>query len=70
MNYYQEAIKNTHTEACPWYVIPADNKESARLIIAKIILEKLSEFTDIKEPELDETIKENINLYRSMLSKE
>ena len=70
MKYYQEAIDNTHTDACPWHIIPADNKESARLIIAKIILEKLSEFTDIKEPELDDAIKENINLYKNILSKE
>lgn len=70
MKYYQEAITNTTTETNPWYIIPADNKEAARLLVAKIILEKLTEFTDIKEPELDESIKENINLYKQMLSKE
>lgn len=38
---YEQTIKNTSTKSAPWHVIPADNKPSARLLITKIILEKL-----------------------------
>lgn len=38
---YEQAIKNTSTKNAPWYIIPADNKSTAHLMITKIILEKL-----------------------------
>lgn len=67
MNYYEEAINKTSTEMAPWYVIPADDKEMARYIVAKIILEELQKKTDIKEPELDEKVKINFAEYKKML---
>jgi PPK2 family polyphosphate:nucleotide phosphotransferase len=69
MKYYEEAINNTSKEHAPWYVIPADDKEMARVIVAKIIWEELQKLTDIKEPELDPKVKANINLYKEQLSK-
>ncbi len=69
MNYYQEAINNTATKNAPWFVIPADDKEMARYIIGKIIWEELQQYTDIKEPELDPKIKENIESYKDALKK-
>lgn len=67
---YEEAINATSTEAAPWYVVPADDKEMARYIVAKIIWETMQKYTDIQEPELDEKIKENIKLYEAQLRKE
>ena len=67
---YEEAINNTSKFHAPWYIIPADDKPTARLILAKILLEKLSEYTDIKEPELDEKTKVNIDQYRKELEGE
>lgn len=67
MNYYEEAINKTSTEIAPWYVIPADDKEMARYIVAKIILEELQKRTDIKEPELDEKVKVNFAEYKKQL---
>ncbi|MEZ4853879.1 PPK2 family polyphosphate kinase [Flavobacterium sp.] len=67
---YEEAINKTSTENAPWYVIPADNKETCRYLVAKTILEELQKYTDIKEPELDEEIKENIKFYHDKLSTE
>lgn len=69
MKYYEEAINNTSKEHAPWYVIPADDKEMARVIVATIIWEELQKLTDIKEPELDPKIKANISLYKEQLSK-
>ncbi len=67
---YEEAINNTSKFHAPWYIIPADDKPTARLIFAKILLEKLSGYTDIKEPELDEKTKANIDQYRKELEGE
>ena len=69
MKYYEEAINNTSKEHAPWFVIPADDKEMARYIVAKIIWEEMQKHTDIKEPELDEEVKENIKIYKERLKK-
>ncbi|SHM61646.1 PPK2 family polyphosphate kinase [Flavobacterium chilense] len=68
--YYEEAINKTSTEHAPWYVIPADDKEMARYIVAKIIWEEMQKHTDIKEPELDDKIKANFEAYKEQLNKE
>jgi PPK2 family polyphosphate:nucleotide phosphotransferase len=70
MVYYEEAINNTFKEKAPWYVVPADDKEMARYIVGKIILEELKKYTDIAFPELDEKVKANISLYKNQLEKE
>ncbi len=68
--YYEEAINKTSTEHAPWYVVPADDKEMARYIVAKIIWEEMKQYTDIKEPELDDKIKANFEEYKEQLAKE
>jgi len=68
--YYEEAINRTSKEHAPWYVVPADDKEMARYIVAKIIWEEMKKYTDIKEPELDEKIKANFEVYKEELKKE
>jgi len=65
--YYEEAINRTSTENAPWYIVPADDKEMARYIVAKIIWEEMQKHTDIKEPELDDKIKANIEMYKKEL---
>jgi polyphosphate kinase 2 (PPK2 family) len=41
MNAYEELIRNTATEKSPWYVVPADNKAFARIIVASAIINTL-----------------------------
>lgn len=65
--YYQEAINKTSTDYAPWYIIPADDKDMARYIVAKIIWEEMQKYTDIKEPELDDKVKANIEMYKKQL---
>ncbi|HLA56506.1 MAG TPA: PPK2 family polyphosphate kinase [Flavobacterium sp.] len=67
---YEEAINNTSKEKAPWYVVPADDKEMARCIVGKIILEELEKYTDIVFPELDDKVKANISLYKEALENE
>lgn len=70
MTCYEEAINKTSKPNAPWYVIPADDKPTARLIVANILLEELIKYKDIDEPELDEAIKANIQHYRDELNNE
>lgn len=65
--YYEEAINTTSTEDAPWYIIPADDKEMARYIVAKIIWEEMKKYDDIKEPELDKDIRSNFEMYKQQL---
>ena len=67
---YEEAINRTSKPHAPWYTIPADNKPVARYIVAKILYEALSSYSDIQEPELDDKTKANINLYKEQLENE
>lgn len=38
---YQEVMDDTSKEDAPWYVIPADDKKNARLIISQIVLNQM-----------------------------
>ncbi|PIA77957.1 phosphate--nucleotide phosphotransferase [Gaetbulibacter sp. 4G1] len=67
---YEDAINRTSKPHAPWYNIPADNKPTARYIVAKIMYDTLKDYTDIKEPELDDDIKANIELYKQQLNNE
>ncbi len=39
MKAYEECLAATSTDHAPWYVVPADDKENARLIVSRIILD-------------------------------
>lgn len=67
---YEEAINKTSTKNAPWFVVPADDKEMCRYIVAKIIWETMKQFSDIKEPELDDKIKMNFAMFKEQLTKE
>jgi PPK2 family polyphosphate:nucleotide phosphotransferase len=41
MKAYEECLAATSTSDAPWYVVPADDKENARLIVSQIILDAL-----------------------------
>jgi polyphosphate kinase 2 (PPK2 family) len=41
MKAYGECLSATSTRHCPWYVVPADDKDNARLIVSQIILDTL-----------------------------
>jgi PPK2 family polyphosphate:nucleotide phosphotransferase len=38
---YEECLGATSTSEVPWYVVPADDKENARLIVSQIVLDAL-----------------------------
>jgi PPK2 family polyphosphate:nucleotide phosphotransferase len=42
MRAYQACLAATSTEAAPWYIVPADDKDNARLIVSQIVLDALA----------------------------
>jgi PPK2 family polyphosphate:nucleotide phosphotransferase len=38
---YEECLGATSTRDVPWYIVPADDKENARLIVSRIVLDTL-----------------------------
>jgi len=69
-NCFEEAINKTSKPHAPWYVIPADNKKAARVIVASILLEELKKYKDVREPELNDKIKANLEDYKNQLENE
>jgi PPK2 family polyphosphate:nucleotide phosphotransferase len=49
---YQEVIRHTSSRAAPWYVVPADHKWFARVVIGSVIVSTL-EGLDLKFPTVD-----------------
>jgi PPK2 family polyphosphate:nucleotide phosphotransferase len=41
MKAFEECLNATSTHESPWYVVPADDKENARLIVSAIVLDAL-----------------------------
>jgi PPK2 family polyphosphate:nucleotide phosphotransferase len=41
MKAYEQCLGATTTRDAPWYVVPADDKENARLIVSQIVLDTL-----------------------------
>jgi PPK2 family polyphosphate:nucleotide phosphotransferase len=67
---YYDLLKNTHQSHAPWFVIPADDKDLCRYIVAKTIHQELLKYTDVKFPELDEKIKANLSHFKDTLENE
>jgi PPK2 family polyphosphate:nucleotide phosphotransferase len=67
---YQEAIVRTSHDHAPWYVVPADNKKAARVVVASILLQSLKKYKDIREPALDDEILANLDHYEKELQSE
>lgn len=63
---YEQAIRNTSTKSAPWYIIPADDKLVAHVLIGTIILETLRQmnpsFPEIDKKELEFMQKEKRKL--------
>jgi hypothetical protein len=42
MQAYEDCLTATSTHDAPWFVVPADDKENARLIVSRIVLDTLN----------------------------
>jgi len=68
MQAYEDCLSATSTEHAPWYVVPADDKENARLIISQIILETLDSLK-MSYPEPTQAHRQELQAIRKQLAK-
>jgi polyphosphate kinase 2 (PPK2 family) len=40
---YEECLSATSTHDAPWFIVPADDKDNARLIVSRIVIDALEE---------------------------
>ena len=66
---YEESINATSTTYAPWYIVPADDKPSARLIVAKIILDELKKIK-VSFPKLSPNEEIHFSDYQKSLENE
>jgi PPK2 family polyphosphate:nucleotide phosphotransferase len=66
---YEEAIRATSHPKRPWYVVPADNKPFARLVVAKALREAL-EGLDLQYPKIEGKALQQLKKIRQLLLKE
>jgi hypothetical protein len=69
MKAYEACLRETSTKKAPWFVIPADDKQNARLIISDIIIDALRELP-IGYPQVDAKRRKELQEFRRMLSDE
>jgi PPK2 family polyphosphate:nucleotide phosphotransferase len=63
---YEKALGETSTKAAPWFVVPADDKYSARLIVSHIVLDRL-ESLKLAWPEVSEGRRAELQKIRTQL---
>ena len=67
---YEDLLNKTSKSHAPWFNVPADDKPTARYIVAKILYDTLKRYDDIVEPVMPSDEKENIDFYKSQLENE
>ncbi len=66
MRAYEACLSATSTATAPWYVVPADDKKNARLIVSQIVLDTFNEL-DMSYPETTEERRHELNEIRKQL---
>ncbi len=65
---YELCLEATSTKDCPWYVVPADDKENARLIISQAILDTIDDLK-LSYPKTDKRRRKELLAIRKQLAK-
>ena len=63
---YEQCIKNTASKYSPWYIVPGDDKESARLSISQILVERFKKM-ELDYPTLSSEEKSKLKKLKSLL---
>jgi len=66
---YEACLSATSTKSAPWYVVPADDKKNARLIISEIILDSFNSLK-MRYPKTDAKRRQELLSIRERLVKE
>ncbi|HEY7508746.1 MAG TPA: polyphosphate kinase 2 family protein [Vicinamibacteria bacterium] len=67
MDAYEDMIRHTSTKEAPWYVVPADRKWFARLVVADAIVDTL-ESLDLHYPKVDDAKRAELDAARKLLA--
>lgn len=68
MKAYDDCISATSTAAAPWYVVPADDKDNARLIVSQIVVNTLKSLK-LDYPEISHAREKELESIRRLLEK-
>ncbi|MFK5958173.1 MAG: polyphosphate kinase 2 family protein [Lutibacter sp.] len=66
---YEDLLNKTSKENAPWFIIPADDKPTTRLLVAETILKSLKTY-NFKEPKLPKKYQVEIENYKKQLESE
>src|SRR5205823_8680530 len=66
---YQEIVRHTSSAVAPWYVVPADHKWFARVVIGSVIVSAL-ETLDLRFPRADQASRQEFKKARKALLEE
>jgi PPK2 family polyphosphate:nucleotide phosphotransferase len=66
---YEACLSETSTAHSPWYVVPADDKENARLIVSRIIVSTLEDL-ELSYPKVSSTQRRELQSCRKRLVKQ
>ena len=67
-NAYEACLAATSTRHAPWYVVPADDKRNARLIVSQVILDTLGRL-DVGFPRADAKRRRELRALRRLLAR-
>ncbi|HEU5069741.1 MAG TPA: ADP-polyphosphate phosphotransferase [Verrucomicrobiae bacterium] len=67
MTAYEDCLRATSTRHAPWYVVPADDKPNARLIISQIIVDTLDELK-LRYPKVPPERRKELQEIRKLLA--
>jgi PPK2 family polyphosphate:nucleotide phosphotransferase len=68
MKAYEKCLSATSTHQAPWYIVPADDKPNARLIVSRIVLDTLEQF-HLHFPKSSASRRRELRLLRKQLER-
>jgi PPK2 family polyphosphate:nucleotide phosphotransferase len=68
MKAYESCLSATSTAAAPWYVVPADDKGTAQLIVSRVVLDALKELK-LEYPKVSPERLQELGKIRKLLTK-
>jgi PPK2 family polyphosphate:nucleotide phosphotransferase len=68
MTAYEACLEATTSDHCPWYIVPADDKPTAQLLVSEIILDTLRKL-ELSYPQSDAKHRRELEAIRKELAK-
>ena len=69
MSAYEDCLSATSTDHAPWYIVPADDKRNARLIVSQVVVDTMKHLKS-RYPKTEAARREELDAIRVALEKE